>query len=137
MAEPVDESELKVARAPESGVFKRVMVEHGEMFALVKRLAMSSAELDREARGELRSRELAEITNLCSALREIVDSRGEAGLLNGELVEAIAALDAINPGSPEWGPALLQLSELVEAQAEGEIPAFVAPSNRERMQTAS
>jgi len=104
--------------------FKRVLVEHEEVFAMIKRLAMSSHELVRQelaprARVEVLSRELGAMAELCLALRELVTSQDAADDAS-DLIDAIAALDAINPGSPEWGPAFLQLSELVEARATAE-----------------
>ena len=109
--------------------FKRVLVEHEEVFAMIKRLAMSSNELVRQelaprARVEVLSRELGAMAELCLALREIVTSQDAADA--SDLIDAIGALDAINPGSPEWGPAFLQLSELVEARATAERSDFSA-----------
>jgi hypothetical protein len=69
------------------------------------------------------SHQLEEMTEVYAALRKIFQSE-EATVDNdaepSDLAEAMAALDTINPGSPEWGPAFLQLSELVEAHVSEE-----------------
>ena len=109
-----------------NGGFKQLMDVHAEVFALVKRLGMRS---DEQVRRELDpsvdrlAQQLAEMTELYAALRkafqsEDVASDGDA--LPNDLAEAMATLDAINPGSPEWGPAFLQVSELVEAHVSEE-----------------
>jgi hypothetical protein len=104
------------------GVLKHLMEEHGGVFALIKRLGMRSdeqlrRELEPRVRIELMSGELGEMAALYLALKEIVQS--ELSLESdgdpSELANAVAALGAINPGSPEWGPAFLHVSELVEA----------------------
>jgi hypothetical protein len=106
-------------------VFKHLMDVHGEVFALIKRLGMSSEPQARRERCltprvPILSRDRGEMAEVHSALRELVQSH-ELALDDdaeaSELADAIAALDAINPGSPEWAPAFLQMSELVEAHA--------------------
>ena len=109
-----------------NGGFKQLMEVHAEVFALVKRLGMRS---DEQVRRELDpsvdrlAQQLTEMTELYAALRkafqsEDVVSDGDAP--SNDLAEAMATLDAINPGSPEWGPAFLQMSELVEAHVSEE-----------------
>ena len=104
-----------------SGVFKHVLAEHGEAFAQVKRLGMRSEakrhgefEPDANVGACLPHDEMAEGY---AALRAIVQTEHllENDARRSDLADAMAALDAINPGSPEWGPTFLQVSELVEA----------------------
>lgn len=105
-----------------SGVFKHVLSEHGEAFALVKRLSMR---LDREGCGQLGttlageacSHSRGEMAQGYAALKAIVQKQHllESEARPSDLADAMAALDAINPGSPEWGPTFLQVSELLEA----------------------
>ena len=109
--------------ATQSGTFKHLLAEHGEVFALVKQLGVRSdqqvrSELERRVREEARPHGRGEISGVYAALREIVQTEqlaSENDTDPSDLADALAALDAINPGSPEWGPAFLQVSELVEA----------------------
>jgi len=106
-----------------SGVFKNVFAEHGEAFAQVKRLGMRSDARRNSAvqpdanRYFSRRDEHVEMVEGYVALRALVEAErlldNEAG--PSDLADAMAALDAINPGSPEWGPTFLQVSELVKA----------------------
>jgi hypothetical protein len=106
-----------------SGVYKNLLEQHGEAFALVKRLGMRSAddpqrELQPMLRRERSSFDRDEKAEVYAALRALVQA--ELLLDNDEstsdLADAVAALDAINPGSPEWDPTFLLLNELVEAR---------------------
>ncbi|MEI9947822.1 MAG: hypothetical protein WDO74_02310 [Pseudomonadota bacterium] len=120
------------AAAELNGAFKHLMEEHGEVFALVKRLGMRSDELvRRELDGS--SHEPGEMDELSAALWEIVQTL-ERSLTDdaepSDLADAMAALDAINPGSPEWGPAFLQVSELLEAHVNGEQNDFFSEARR-------
>jgi hypothetical protein len=120
------ESSQRVQTPPLHGlhdVFKHVMEEHGDAFALVKQLSMRP---DERARSEATRRasvkplphELGEMAEACAALSEIVQSQVLSVGNDAEpsdLADALAALDALNPGSPESGPVFLHVSELVEA----------------------
>ncbi|HEY3252505.1 MAG TPA: hypothetical protein VGJ91_01105 [Polyangiaceae bacterium] len=108
------------ARKKQSGAFKHLLTEHREVFALARRLGMRS---DREASGEPLSAEPREIADLSAALREILETEGPASDGHADpsdLADALAALETINPGSPEWGPTFLQVSDLVEAHVEAD-----------------
>lgn len=108
--------------ATHTGACKHLLAEHGEVFALVKQLGVRS---DQQVRNELerrvggpQSRGRGEISGVYAALREIVQTEqlgSDKDTDPSDLADALAALDALNPGSPEWGPAFLQVSELVEA----------------------
>jgi len=117
-----------------SGVFKHVLAEHGEAFAQVKRLGMRSqahrhSELERGREASVggcigheherlqHGPQRGEMVEGYAALRAIVQTEHllENNARPSDLADAMAALDAINPGSPEWGPTFLQVSELVEA----------------------
>ena len=113
------------------GVFKHLLEEHGEAFALVKQLGMRpdqrvQSELTRGAGVKPLSHELGEMAEACAALSEIVQTQvlsvGDDADPS-DLADALAALDAINPGSPESGPVFLLVSELVEAHINQNDPA--------------
>ncbi|HEY0469698.1 MAG TPA: hypothetical protein VGC79_36155 [Polyangiaceae bacterium] len=129
-----------------SGVFKLLLEQHCEAFAQVKKLGMRSEEApgwQEPLAGELTpsaprsSPECAEMAEGYAALRAVVRTelalRGESA---SDLADAMAALDAINPGSPEWGPAFLQLSELVEARGNEEQSEFFSKSNEPELRAA-
>lgn len=100
-----------------SGVFKHLMAEHEEVFASAKRLGMRVRETDPLAAGvrdEPASHDRHQMVEVYAALREVVSSDDDPR--SSDLADAMAALDAINPSSPEWGPTFLQVSELVEAR---------------------
>jgi hypothetical protein len=112
-----------------SGVFKLLLEEHGEVFASAKRLGMrADAPQRREFEGERLSRAPGAVVEVCAALRAVVQTElaQESNPPESDLADAMAALDALNPGSPEWGPTFLQLSELVEARVNEDefAPAF-------------
>ena len=93
------------------------MAEHEEVFASAKRLGMRVREidpLDAGVRDERASHDRDEMVEVYAALREVVSSDDDPR--SSDLADAMAALDAINPSSPEWGPTFLQVSELVEAR---------------------
>ena len=121
-----------------SGVFKLLVEQHVEAFALVKRLGtrpegplaqeqVCCAGAERQAH-ERHARERGEMVQVHAALRAVVEAAllQESDANASDLVNAVAALDAINPGSPEWDPTFLQLSELVEARINAEQSEFVA-----------
>jgi hypothetical protein len=136
--------------APPSGVFKSLLAQYGEAFALVKRLGMrSEAQCGREQEHEperepqsiqpIEELERGEMMQGYAALRAIVQSQilSGKGAHASDLTDAMAALDAINPGSPEWGPTFLQVSELVEACAHREEDeGLVNEDDRRRLQAA-
>jgi len=129
--EPAELTPPGLATTDLDGVLKHLMEEHGGVFALIKRLGTRSdqqlpRELEPGVRAELLSSELGEMAALYAALREIVQSELSADNHEDptELADAVAALGAINPGSPEWGPAFLHVSELVEARVVQEEKAF-------------
>ena len=131
MAIPVEEARWETISSAQdhagvrqrSGVFKTVFAEHGQAFAQVKRLGMRSdvrrnAAVQPDANAYFSRRdEHGEMVEGYAALRALVKAErlleNEAG--PSDLADAMAALDAINPGSPEWGPTFLQVSELVKA----------------------
>jgi hypothetical protein len=135
-----------------SGVFKHVLAEHGEAFAYVKRLGMrldaQREPRDGEIEGEgsasgfpcgrervFRGRERGEMAEGYAALRAIVQPEHllENDVRPSDLADAMAALDSINPGSPEWGPTFLQVSELVEAHLhDADLAVGGAPEGDER-----
>jgi hypothetical protein len=109
------EEPTKVTLTEGSGVFRRLMAEHGEVFASAKRLGMRVGHpLDAGVRGERTSHDRHQMVEAYAALREVVSSDDDPR--SSDLADAMAALDAINPSSPEWGPTFLQVSELVEAR---------------------
>ena len=129
---PCTESLAKSERAPLTGVCRDLMAQHGEVFALVKRLGRSSAgtpgsdpndvELRRRypnVRLELLSLLRSEIVAVQEVLGKIAQAQEltrPADTSTSELAEAISTLEALNLDSPEWAPAFMQVSELVEAQ---------------------
>jgi hypothetical protein len=59
------------------------------------------------------------MAELYAALKEVVvltETSTDNDVQPSDLADAMAALDAINPTSPEWAPTFLQVSELVEAR---------------------
>lgn len=108
-------------------VFKKLLTEHGEVFARVKRLGMRSEgvaqrELAPPYCSEFVLRECGAMAEGYRAFKVIVQTQLLATQLvqgqaadDSELAEAMAALDALNPSSPEWGPTFFQVSEWVEA----------------------
>jgi len=128
-ADSCTESAAKSIPEPLTGVCRSLMAQHGEVFALVKRLGKSRAAMagaDEELRRrypnvrlELLSLLRSEIVAVQEMLGKIAQAQAltrAADTSTSELAEAISTLDALNPGSPEWAPAFMQVSELVEAQ---------------------
>lgn len=115
-----------------SGVFKLLVEQHVEAFALAKRLGTRSGDQPTRELGsrspeqrrahERHLRERVEMVEVHAALRAVVETELslESDTNASDLANAVAALDAINPGSPEWDPTFLQLSELVEARVNAE-----------------
>lgn len=119
-----------------SGVFKLLVEQHGEAFALAKRLGTrSEQQLPRDSNESSRdwrqAHERHEMVEVHAALRAVVEAElsREGDTNASDLFDTVAALDAINPSSPEWDPTFLQLSELVEARVNAEQSEFLPPSN--------
>lgn len=133
-----------------SGVFKNLLAEHSEAFVLVKQLGMRS-EAQRNADVEPSScvgpgrcveafsHERGEMAQGYAALRALVQNEllVENDADASDLADAMAALDAINPGSPEWGPTFLQVSELLEAHAQDESEVASTSDDHRQLQAAS
>ncbi|HYQ31160.1 MAG TPA: hypothetical protein VER04_28190 [Polyangiaceae bacterium] len=129
MKTPVEQASSQVGRdntseANESSrAFARLLREHAAGFALVKRLSSRSVGLEGDEIEPISIRStqvLREWSALHAALQEVVQTQTLAvsdGADSSDLAEAMSALEAINPGSPEWGPGLLLVSELVEAES--------------------
>lgn len=112
-----------------SSVCSDLLSQHAALFARVKRLGMrSEAQLDRgygRALGRVvDSLDGEEMAAGYAALKATIQTQLPSSQLvhepasdPGTLVDALAALDALNPSSPEWGPTLLEVSEWVEAHA--------------------
>jgi thioredoxin-like negative regulator of GroEL len=114
-----------------SGVFKKLMQEHGEVSALMKRVSMSGeesvrAELYPTIRKELLSHEKGELKAVYpvlaqyAATSEIADTHAREA---SELDAAIQALDALEFSGEEWAPAFEHLFGLVKrhvAEEEGD-----------------
>lgn len=121
-SEMVTRAPSKAAHELLSGRFKHVLAEHGKAFAQVKQLGMR---LDGQPCSEREPRSGVPAYSLeregmaagYAALRAIVEREQLLGndARANDLADAMAALDAINPASPEWVPTFLQVSELVEA----------------------
>jgi hypothetical protein len=111
------EEPTKATRGKVSGVFRHLIADHAEVFASAKRLGMRVREFeprDAGVRDERASHDRDEMVEVYAALREVVSSDDDPP--SSDLADAMAALDAINPSSPEWGPTFLQVSELLEAR---------------------
>ncbi|MEI9936169.1 MAG: hypothetical protein WDO69_02985 [Pseudomonadota bacterium] len=130
-----------------NGAFRHLMQEHGDVFALVKRLGMSPGDHVRQpiesrvrVRVEVSLQELGRMAQVYAALREMVQTMEPSADNDAEpsdLADAMAALDATNPGSPEWGPAFLQLSELLEARVNEEESDFPPKSDEQQQLPAA
>jgi hemerythrin superfamily protein len=111
-----------------SGVFKRLMQEHGEVSAMMKRVDSSSDEQLRRAlyptiRRELLSHEQAEIKAVYPVLGQYSATSEFAELHAHEASEldaAIEALDALDLAGEEWKPAFEHLFGLVKRHVEEE-----------------
>ena len=104
------------------GVFLHLAEEHGEVSALIKRVAKSSdAGVRREhyplIRTELLTHERAELTEVYSVLSKYPETRGLSLAHNQEaeqLEDAIARIDALDFASSEWPIAFERLVSLVQ-----------------------
>jgi hypothetical protein len=125
------------------GVLKQLLEEHSGVFARVKQLGLRSderlpAEFSPGVPIQVSTDGVAEIAALYAALRDV---RTELSSHNDTdptgLADAMALLDAINPGSPEWAPAFLHVSELVEAHLTAEEdPLYPRADERQSSQAA-
>lgn len=142
-SERVKRAPNKAALEALSGFFRHVLAQHGEAFAQVKQLSMRAhvdPASERGARQNVPSfaHERDEMAAGYAALRGSVQLEQllESDARPSDLADAMAALDALNPGSPEWGPTFLQVSELVEAQLH-ETERVIASTDEERRQLAT
>jgi hemerythrin superfamily protein len=114
-----------------SGVFKRLMEEHGKVSALIKRVSMSSdgkvrAELFPTIRSELLGHETGELNVVYPALAEYPETSSiaeEHARQAGELKQCIEELDRLSFVDAGWGPAFDRLAHLVDehvSKEEGE-----------------
>jgi hemerythrin superfamily protein len=114
------------------GVFLHLSQEHGEVGALMKRVAKSSdpqmrREHYRQIRTELLAHERAELAEVYPALSPFDVTRDVAAAHHQQaqlLASAIAACDQLEFASPEWGPAFGQLLALVEQHVQEEEDEF-------------
>lgn len=111
-----------------SGVFKRLMQEHGEVSALMKRVDSSSDEEVRRAlyptiRRELLSHEQGELKAVYPVLGQY-SATSEIAAIHAheasELDAAIEALDALDLAGEEWKPAFEHLFGVVKRHVEEE-----------------
>jgi hemerythrin superfamily protein len=131
MAKPIEQIEAKTVGAAHAikagfnglrGVFLHLAQEHGEVGALIKRVAKSTdVEVRREhyprIRAELLSHERAELLEVYSVLNKFPETRGLSLAHNREaeqLEEAIARVDALDLTSPEWSAAFEHVATLVQ-----------------------
>ncbi len=115
---------VKVAKAGLqglTGVFKHLMQEHGEVSALMKRVAMSDdvdvrRELYPTIRHELLAHEQGETNAVYPVLAEYPETReiaAQHAREASELEVAIRNVDAIDFGAAAWAPAFERLATLV------------------------
>jgi hypothetical protein len=115
-----------------SGVFKKLMQEHGEVSALMKRVSLSSDESVRRElyptiRKELLSHENGELSAVYPVLgqhAETLEIAEEHAHEASELDAAIKGLDALDLAGPEWAPAFEHLFMLVKRHVDEEESEF-------------
>jgi hemerythrin superfamily protein len=137
MANPIEQVQAKTAGAARAvkagfnglrGVFLHLAEEHGEVGSLMKRVAKSTdPEVRREhypqIRAELLAHERAELAVVYSVLSQNFQTRGLAMAHQREAEEleaAIAAVDALDFASPQWGIAFERVFSLVQRHVEEE-----------------
>ena len=111
-----------------SGVFKKLMEEHGEVSVLMKRVSMSTEETVRRElyptiRKELLSHEKGELSAVYHVLGQHAETSDIAethAREASELDAAIKTVDALDFTGPEWGPAFEYLFGLVKRHVEEE-----------------
>ncbi len=104
-----------------TGVFMHLMQEHGEVSALIKRVALSDdvdvrRELYPTIRHELLAHEKGETDALYPVLAEYPETRAIAAKHAQEasaLEAAIRSVDAVDFGAAAWAPAFKRLADLV------------------------
>jgi hemerythrin superfamily protein len=110
------------------GVFLHLAEEHGEVGAMMKRVAKSDDANERreqypKIRAELLSHERGEIAEVYAALSKHDETRSIVSTHNQEakqLEAAIAAVDALDFGASGWGTAFDRLFALVQQHVEEE-----------------
>ena len=111
-----------------SGVFKRLMQEHGEVSALMRRVSLSTDESVRRdlyptIRKELLSHEKGELNAVYPVLgqhAETLEMAEQHAREASELDAAIKALDALDLAGSEWAPAFEHLFMLVKRHVDEE-----------------
>jgi len=106
-----------------TGVFMRLMEEHGKVGALIKRVSMSSddsvrAKLYPTLRSELQAHEKGELEVVYPALAEFPETAAIAAEHRNhasEIEAAMAEVDALAFSSPSWPSAFERLAALVTA----------------------
>jgi hemerythrin HHE cation binding domain-containing protein len=115
-----------------SGVFKRLMQEHGEVSTLMKRVSLSSDESVRRElyptiRKELLSHEKGELSAVYPVLSqhtETLEIAEEHAREASELDAAIKVLDTLDFSGAEWAPAFEHLFMLVKRHVDEEESKF-------------
>jgi hypothetical protein len=115
-----------------SGVFKKLMQEHGEVSALMKRVSLSSDESVRRElyptiRKELLSHEKGELSAVYPVLSqhaETLEIAEEHAREASELDAAIKALDTLDLAGADWAPAFEHLFMLVKRHVDEEESKF-------------
>ena len=110
-----------------SGVFKKLMQEHGEVSTLMKRVSLSADEsvrrhLDPMIRKELLSHEKGELNAVYPVLSHVgtLEIAEEHAREASELDAAIKVLDALDLGGSEWAPAFEHVFTLVKRHVDEE-----------------
>lgn len=111
-----------------TGVFMRLMEEHGKVGALIKRANATSddavrAQLYVTIRSELLAHEKGELKAIYPVLAQYSETASIAAAHSmdaSEIEATIAELDTLPIGSPTWVPAFERLTRLVEAHVDRE-----------------
>jgi hypothetical protein len=147
MANPIEQVQTKTAGTAHAvkagfnglrGVFLHLAEEHGEVASLMKRVAKSTdADVRREhypqVRAELLAHERAELGAIYSVLSQNFQTRGLAIAHQREAEEleaAIAAVDALDFASADWGAAFDRVLSLVERHVHQEENDFFPRAQR-------
>ncbi len=121
-----------------SGVFKKLMQEHGEVSALMKRVSVSADEAVRRElyptiRKELLSHEKGELSAVYPVLSqhaETLEIAEQHAREASELDAAIKVLDALDLAGSEWVPAFEHLFTLVKRHVDEEESEFFPKAQR-------
>jgi hemerythrin superfamily protein len=119
------------------GIFTQLMKEHGEVGALLKRVAMTSdpqvrRELFPEIRESLLAHEEGELTELYPVLRQHSETRAMAIEHDAEatqLRDVIQVLHTTAFDAPTWGETFKQLVSLVEHHVQEEESQYFPKAN--------